>query len=387
MRILYVEDHKETRDEIAIFLRAFFDKVFVASNGEEGLALYEAHPVDLILSDIVMPKMDGFAMIEQIRQNDLATKIVVFSAHDDKDFLHKAIDAGVDGFLSKPIDQDRCLKYLCKVMEQIATKKELDRYKNSLEDTIAKQKSKIIETEKILIEQSKLASMGEMIGNIAHQWRQPLNLIALKKDIFYLDFFEKKITDEKVEAFNDELDDILQHMSKTIDDFRNFFKPSKQKVLFDLTKTIQEAMELLAASLKSHFVSWEIDGGDWSKIEIFGYPNEFQQALINIINNAKDAIIQKQQEIDFKTGHIKIGIKSDAKSATVTISDNAGGIDNEIIERIFEPYFTTKHKSQGTGIGLYMAKTIVETNMLGSLQVKNIENGALFTLQLPLAKA
>ena len=222
----------------------------------------------------------------------------------------------------------------------------------------------------LMVHQSKLASMGEMIGNIAHQWRQPLaylsyNFMTLKEagnqNILDSKFLNKKL---------DEATTQLEFMSQTIDDFKDFYAPNKDKELFSLSHATEQTLELMENSLQHDKI--EVKLNILEDIEIENYKNEYKQVLLNLLANAKDVLVQR----DIKTPKINITINK----KTITISDNAGGIDIKIITRIFEPYFSTKEGS--SGIGLYMSKMIVEKNMGGVLKVENDLEGAVFTLVL-----
>lgn len=165
-------------------------------------------------------------------------------------------------------------------------------------------------------------------------------------------------------------------MSNTINDFQNFFKPSKSKVVFEVNEACQRASAILQASLKYHLIHFYFEESETSNI--LGYPNEFAQAILNILSNAKDVLIDRQIQDPF----IRISVKRGEKYTLIKIEDNGGGIAPEYFERIFEPYFTTKHAKQGTGIGLYMTKMIIENNMNGIIVVNNTSKGVLFTIKL-----
>lgn len=230
--------------------------------------------------------------------------------------------------------------------------------------------------EQLLIQQSKLAAMGNMIGNIAHQWRQPLSeinaiLMLIQVRQKFEDFDEVFLT-QKINECNK----ITAYMSNTISDFQNFFKPSKAKELFNINEACTRASAILHASLKYHSIVFAFSEAD--EIKVLGYPNEFAQALLNILSNAKDVLIDRQIEAPY----IKMSVKNGEKFTLIKIEDNGGGIVPEHLDRIFEPYFTTKHAKQGTGIGLYMTKMIIENSMNGIIAVKNTEEGVLFTIKL-----
>lgn len=236
--------------------------------------------------------------------------------------------------------------------------------------------------EQMLNQQSRHAALGEMIGAIAHQWRQPLTslggiLINIQDAFEYGELDEKTLT-----FYTKDAEMILSYMSNTIDDFRNFFKLNKVKVEFDVIAETKLAMNLLSAQLRAHQVAYTITllhGGKPSNpqsIPLYGYPNEYKQVILNIVNNAKDAI----QNSNTKEGKVDIIIDDLDDKIKITIKDNGGEIPEGILKKIFDPYFTTKHESQGTGLGLYMSKTIVEKNMHGFLRAYNETGWAVFEI-------
>ena len=238
---------------------------------------------------------------------------------------------------------------------------------------------------KLLEEQSKNAAMGEMIGNIAHQWRQPLSVISTGATGLKLSKTYNTLTDKQFFKMCEAINDNAQYLSKTIDDFSDFIKGDRQKVNFSLVKDINSFINLVEGSIKSNNINLikEID----ETINIFGYPNELIQCFINIFNNAKDALKDK---IDEKYIFIFTYVKKD--KVIIIFKDNAGGIPEEVLPHIFEPYFTTKHKSQGTGLGLSMTYNLIVEGMGGIIEVNNVTyqynnkqyKGAEFILQLSL---
>jgi len=215
-----------------------------------------------------------------------------------------------------------------------------------------------------------------MIGNIAHQWRQPLNtlgLITQRLGFFYgSPSFNKELLDTSVTKSME----IINYMSRTIDDFRNFFSNEREKSAFRVNEAVKKALSLVEANFKDSGIT--ITNNESDEISIYGYPNEYAQVLLNIFINAKDAIIER--EIEFPCLTVTT-CKENCRSV-VTISDNAGGIPEDIIEKIFDPYFTTKGPQQGTGVGLFMSKTIIEKNMGGRLSVRNTTSGAEFRIEV-----
>ncbi len=255
---------------------------------------------------------------------------------------------------------------------------ELSDLNNNLEIMVKDEIEKRRDKEKMLIQQSKMASMGEMLNAIAHQWRQPLNSIGLVlqniEDSFEYGDLDATYLHTNVENGLKQLD----YMSQTIDDFREFFKPDKKSMDFSVKSAIEETFGLLSTQLKNHSINFDIIGDDL--IIKNSHPNEFKQAILNIINNSKDAIIKKQEESFFE-GFIIVELVNIDGLFRIIIKDNGGGVTEEIAERIFEPYFTTKFKSQGTGIGLYMTKVIIEKNLGGFVYFKNSDVGANFFVE------
>ncbi|RXJ60801.1 cache domain-containing protein [Candidatus Marinarcus aquaticus] len=238
----------------------------------------------------------------------------------------------------------------------------------------------------LLSQQSKMAAMGEMIGNIAHQWRQPLSTITTSATGMQIQQELKILTNESILEGLSTINKSAQYLSTTIDDFRNFFKVNKEKNHFNVCTCIEQAISLVWVQFKNkeiHIIQ------DVECIEIYNFQNELIQVIINLLNNARDELIKKHSSFNKL---IFITLKEENNEAVLGIQDNAGGIPEAIIGRIFEPYFTTKHKSQGTGIGLYMCQEIIQKNMEGEIKVSNRtylynhqeHQGAYFEIRLPL---
>ena len=248
-----------------------------------------------------------------------------------------------------------------------------------LEKKVDEEQSKQKEQEQLLIQQTRLAAMGEMIGNIAHQWRQPLNALGLVFQNLKFSYEIGELNDEVMNRTVSKAEMLTKNMSKTIDDFRNFFRPNKAKEYFDINKSVLDAVALVESTFEHHNIKLEKDFKE-EKIEVFGFPNEFSQVILNVISNAKDALSENKIE----TPIVKIETKIEDNFVYISIKDNAIGINEEIINKIFEPYFTTKDEVQGTGIGLYMSKIIIEKNMNGKIYVENSSDGATFIIKLSL---
>ncbi|HOP41288.1 MAG TPA: ATP-binding protein [Geobacteraceae bacterium] len=264
-----------------------------------------------------------------------------------------------------------------RVEEELREKTEqLEELNRTLAEKVRDEVNKNRDKDHLLILQSRQAAMGEMIGNIAHQWRQPLTAISLLiQDLgecyVYGDFSKEYLDTTIRNALN-----VIQHMSQTIDDFRNFFKREKEKQAFSVRQIVDRSLSFIESSLRFNTISVAVDMED--DLLAFGFANEFSQVLINIISNAKDAFREKG------TSEPRIRIKGfrQDKKTVVTITDNAGGIPDDIIDMIFDPYFTTRKLENGTGLGLYMSKTIIEKNMGGKLTATNVDGGACFRIEI-----
>ncbi len=233
--------------------------------------------------------------------------------------------------------------------------------------------------EQVLIQQSRHAALGEMIGNIAHQWRQPLNALGLLLQNIEFAYQEGALDDRYLARTVEKGKRLTQQMSQTIDDFRDFFKPNKESEIFHVDAALKTVMDIVGSSLNNNQIEIikEID----HDVCIKGFIGEFSQVLVNLINNAKDILIEKEM----LSHKISIRIASKDGKALIEIEDNGGGIPPQIIDKVFDPYFTTKEQGKGTGIGLYMSRVIIEHNMKGELTVENRDNGACFSIILETA--
>ena len=249
----------------------------------------------------------------------------------------------------------------------------------NLEQKVQIETSKQKEQEQLLIQQTRLAAMGEMIGNIAHQWRQPLNALGLVLQNLKFSYDMGELDEKMMDKSINKADMLTKNMSKTIDDFRNFFKPNKSKEKFGINENINKAIELVESTFEHHNIKLEKNFSS-DELEFHGFPNEFSQVILNILTNAKDAIIENK----ILNPLVIVQTKIENDNICISIKDNANGIDENIVNKIFEPYFTTKDEGKGTGIGLYMSKIIIENNMNGKIEVYNLEKGANFIIKLPI---
>jgi signal transduction histidine kinase len=232
------------------------------------------------------------------------------------------------------------------------------------------------EQQLLMFQQSRLAQMGEMIAMIAHQWRQPLNTLSLVNQILVSKYKRGKLDDEVIDTFSHKSKKLITHMSTTIDDFRNFFRSDKEKKRFCINESIDKVLSMTASMIEIDNISIAFDTPQL--YYTYGYPNEFSQAILNLVNNAKDALIESTS----KNKQIHISIEEKEALIYIHIDDNAGGVPEEIIDKIFDPYFSTKENKNGTGLGLYMVKMIIIDHLHANITVSNTKEGARFTISV-----
>jgi two-component system NtrC family sensor kinase len=226
----------------------------------------------------------------------------------------------------------------------------------------------LLEKEKLLIQQSKMATMGEMIGSIAHQWKQPLSIISMSNGLLKINSEIKDFsTPQDITNAIKNIDHSVHNLSQTIDDFKNFFNPNKEKVVFNILDAFEDTFKLINSQFKNNDI--EIVQ-NIKKIELLGYKNELLQVLINLLKNSNEELIKKPNSMK---KYIFISVDKDENKIIIKIKDNADGIPSDIINKVFDAYFTTKEKCGGTGIGLYICKQIIETSMQGEISVSNVK--------------
>ena len=380
-RILIIDDEAINIEILVGMLNEKYE-LKVAYDGLMGINIAKKVLPDLIILDIEMPKLNGFEVALQLK-NFKETKdipIIFVTAKTQREAIIAALNSGAVDYISKPYFKEELMLRISNHLKTSLLQKELNN-RNKIQ-------------EQLLIQQSKLASMGEMVGAIAHQWRQPLTVVEGIL-INIEDAFENNdLTKEYLTSQIDNAEKNILYMSKTIDDFRNFFIPSKEIKPFCIIESIINSLQILNSifvdnSMKIDLFLNRKKIENYKKINktnktflVNGYKNEFSQVIINILNNAKDAILEKEEKLDLsiKKGKIIIDIFEEENLIKVKIKDNGAGVAIENLNRIFEPYFTTKEEGKGTGIGLYMSKTIIEKNMKGILSVSNYEDGSVFEI-------
>ena len=274
---------------------------------------------------------------------------------------------------------EKALQLEEEIAERQKAQEALVELNNSLEQRISEAVNQLRQKDDLLIQQNRMAAMGELLNNIAHQWRQPLNNIAVYIQTMQYLHRAGELTEEEMDQDIKAVMEILQYMSHTIDDFRGFFVRDRSITRdFALVPTITKALTLATPALTASGIRTEFLKDDREDLRISGYPNEFAQVLMNILYNARDILVERE----IADPRIEIMAARDGERVVTTIRDNGGGIDEQALPHIFDPYFTTKGPDKGTGIGLYMSKTIIEKNMGGKLTAKNLGSGAEFRIEL-----
>ncbi|WP_236864136.1 PAS domain-containing sensor histidine kinase [Campylobacter devanensis] len=269
---------------------------------------------------------------------------------------------------------------LMRAQNDLRKTKKLVELNRELEERVAIEVAKNEEQSKLMFQQSRLANMGEMLANISHQWRQPLNELSI--NLYKLKQSTKEPSSQFIEIY-EHSKAVIKGMSSIIDNFRNFFTNNGDDERFSLKDAAQDAILMLENTFKNASIKLEIDIDD--NIYIVGRQNEMAQIFINLFLNSKDAFFQ--HNIKDKRVNVRAYIQNDTnkqiKYAIITISDNAGGIEDSVSDKLFDPYFTTKHPNVGTGLGLYIVRSIV-SKLQGQISVSNLENGACFEIKIPL---
>lgn len=367
LKIVVIEDDEFLLNKISKVLKREIQGVYSFNNPLEALDEIPKISPDIIISDINMPEINGIDLYKTLKQKDINIPIILASAFSEPEYFIEAIKLKVKNFIVKPIDLEDLIQ-------------ELKSFEKELRNTKEQMKK-----ERMLVIQSKMAAMGEMLGNIAHQWKQPLNTISIcssnlkiQKDMGLIDDKDNIIDD-----MTDNISKSIKYMTDTINDFQNYLKPNRLESCFYLKDTILKVESLVSALCKTNDI--KIIKNIEKDAHLCSFQNELIQVLINIIKNAIDELINLK---DFDR-IIKIDIFSQENITVIEIQDSAGGIPEDIKEKIFEPYFTTKNED-GTGIGLYMSKQIVNNHLNGIIDVSNenfiYENreykGAKFVLKL-----
>lgn len=318
--------------------------------------LIEKKP-DLVFLDLGLKESSGLDTIHAFKKVNSEIALVAYTGINDVQLGSSLLELGVDDYICK---NDATSSVLAKTILLNIKRKEL--------------KEELKETNHIMLTQARSAAMGSMIGMIAHQWRQPLTTLSMIKNNMEIDIEMNNLNADEFKKNLNSFGKQIHFLSKTIDDFRNFFEPKIEKTHISLTKVIRDTIELINPSFKNNTINIELNLEETEEIKIFS--NELSHVILNILNNSKDAFISENIE----NRNVLVKLYKKENQFFIEIEDNAGGISSNIIDKIFDPYFTTKEKQNGTGIGLYMSKTIIEKHFNGKIIAENIDNGVKFII-------
>lgn len=338
------------------------------------------HSIGQLISDLTHPSLTPQECLICNAQIAFADKVFVVEADDLHNPTSLPLEVTIktikDELNQKPI---AILTSLHDLSSARLIEQELRVLNESLELRVQEELIKNRQKDLLLIKQSRLAAMGEMITNIAHQWRQPLNALAITLQDAKYAYDDDEINEEYIAKMVKDGMKFINHLSHTIDDFRTFFKPDGQKEEFNIISACKLAANLIGESLKNSFIEFEFE---YSSDELYlsGYPHEFSQVVLNLLSNAKDATLEHKN----KKPKITLKIIEESEIVKIIVQDNGGGIKVEILDKVFEPYFTTKEQGKGAGLGLYMSKMIIEQHMNGSIYARNEDDGACFVIELAM---
>ena len=390
IKILAVDDIESNRVSLYYLINEYMDNVelILASSGEEALKVTYKEEIDIIVLDIQMPGLDGFDTAKYLKSNPKTKDIpIIFltAAFKKEEFQQKGFEIGAIDYLTKPIEDLQLINKLKLYIEIIRKNKELVKVNEHLHDTLQKEillKRELEHKQLEIIEQTKMAALGEMIGNIAHQWRQPLSVISTCASASMINLDFEEIDKETIFSNLEGIIKTTQELSNTIELFKEY---TYKEILnsFSLNNLIMKCIDGKSYILQENAVEVITD---LEEIEMKNMPNSLCQSLMFIIQNAKEAL----EKVDYNK-YIFISAKSDNDYATIKIRDNAGGIKTENLSKIFEPYFTTKHKAIGVGVGLNIVYKTIHDTMCGKISVKNVKftyqnesyEGAEFTIVIP----
>ena len=370
INLLLIEDDHKIRESLARTLNIKVKEIFQAENPRAALEVLKNYKVDIIVSDIEMPEMDGLTFVETLRKSNFTMPVIITSAYTSPDYFKKAIDLKVDKYITKPVKINDLFDAIENSYNRLKNE-ELTKKNTALED-------------KVFEYQSRMSTIGEMVGNISHQWRQPLSTISTVLTELK---FMKELDDLSDELLTEDINIIqknINQMSQTMDDFRELIIGDKKTQEFDVVELTNQVLNISKAIIVTNFIRVVFNNEE--QIIVNNLKNALTQAMINIVNNAKDALLDTNEEDRI----IFIDVSQDDDNVFIEIKDTAGGIESKTPEQVFEVLYTTKEDT-GTGIGLYMTKKLINEKMNGEITVSNQSTiyedkeyiGASFLIKLP----
>jgi signal transduction histidine kinase len=402
-KILIVDPISSSRKKLQRLYKNRNYKIIKVDSIDKAIKLLDVIEFDLVLIDLDIKISKSNNLIYTIRSHrkNKDMPIIVLSSNDDYENISQALKSGANEFIRKPYRLEDIILKSTRVLELHSSQQKLHQVNKELKREVLKAKKEAtrrVEQESMCEQQSRRAAMGEMIINIAHQWKQPLTALSALIQTIELKDRLNKLTKESIQSSVSQSKELIDYMSTTIDDFQEFLNPNRDREAFDINSIIDTNLTIISHILKLNSINTIINID--TNLKIYGHKNELSQSILNILNNAKDILLTQNIDDRYifidafksKITYFNDGMFITIPSVTITIHDSAGGIPDEIIDKIFDPYYTTKHKAQGTGIGLYMVRQIIEGKFKGQVMVSNADIsyhdkeyfGAKFQIKVPL---
>lgn len=363
--VLVVDDSNNNIQIMTELLKAQYE-ILSATNAKEALKMLdEGFCIDLILLDVIMPEMNGYELCELILKNQKYKHIpIIFVTilEHEKDIV-KGLELGAVDYVVKPIEP-------VVLKARIKTHIKLKQYKDRLLEDI---KTK----EELILSQSKLAIVGEMFENITHQWKQPLSSISVATSGMKIQKKYEQLDDELLSQGLLKIEESVKYLSHTVDDFRDFLENDRQRHCFNIKALVDKTLSLFDSKFKDSHI--KVKNNVDESIDITNYENDLMQILMNLFSNAQDVLIQRNKD----KKQITIFSQIKQNQIIICVQDNAGGIDKENIELIFNKYFSTKNYKDASGVGLFMSKKIAQERLNANIQAHNVNDGACFDILLP----
>lgn len=365
--IVIVEDDDGLRHLINKRLELDGFRTITLNTGKEVLDYIDKKSDNvIIILDFKLPDISGKEIAEKIVAEEKNIPFIVMTGHGDEQTAVEMMKLGARDYLVK---ESNFVELLVPVINQTVQQIELEK---KLTQVVLTSREK----DSLMMMQSRQASLGEMVGNVTCQWNSPLNMIKENIHEVYNDFIYGNLEKDKFEKVTSDISYEIDKLTSIITDFQAFFKPETEKNTFELDKIVRKAIKLVEPALKNNNIAIEVDLQEG--IKIHGYQNEYIQVILILLNNSMDVLLQRKIENPI----IKIYLRFEDNSSILTVTDNAGGISENLMNKIFDPYFTTKKGGEGTGLGLYLSKSFIERDMGGKLTARNADRGMEFKIEI-----
>lgn len=358
INILIIDDQKLYIEYLKNLILKYIDNVniFTSNSGKKALSILENNHIDIVLSDIIMPDIDGWDIARYIKNdlNDKNIALIFITANCKGDeFIKQGFKLGAVDYIEKPIDKNQLINRLTLYIKNFLSEKKIN-------EEISKNKIK----DKLILQKEIMLAQSNILERIAHHWRQPLTVISSNAGVIKLNIEFGLDTHENILKNISNIENASQNLSQTIDQFKTFFQPETIKEIFNMNEIIVEILDVMSFTLNEENINIEFEN---INIKLEGYKNEFKQILISLLTNSIEALEKKDYD-----KFIKIIINEFDDYIELLIIDNGGGIDEEISNHIYQPYFTTKHSYSGTGLSLHLVKEVIQRYFNGDIRNSNL---------------